>query len=181
MDGLLSLLMLPYWQQFADFFKSKQFLRKFYVNSFSMRFPPRIQYTIMRFGKLLLMKRKFSELIPPGKYMFVEYSWNIPMIYSQNTRKKFPMKFRGIFPNNVSGILFVEYSWNIPMIYSQNIRKMLYMKFQRIFPNNVPGTLNIGVLPDCSMNIVQMLHMFFSVDQEIQQCIRLFLIFGECL
>ena len=35
---------------------------------------------------------------PPGKYVFVEYSWNIPMIYSQNIWKKFPIKFLGIFP-----------------------------------------------------------------------------------
>ena len=35
-----------------------------------------------------------------GKYIFVEYSWNIPMIYSQKIWKKFSMKFRGIFPNN---------------------------------------------------------------------------------
>ena len=50
--------------------------------------------------------------------MFVEYSWNIPMIYSENIRKNFPMKFRGIFSNNFPRILnigiFPEYSINIP-------------------------------------------------------------------
>ena len=54
---------------------------------------------------------------PPGKYMFVEHSWNILMIHSRNIWKKFPMKFQGIFPNNVSGILnigvFLECSMNI--------------------------------------------------------------------
>ena len=39
------------------------------------------------------------------------------MIYSWYVRKKFPMKFRGIFPNNVPGILnigiFPEHSMNI--------------------------------------------------------------------
>ena len=48
---------------------------------------------------------------PPGKYMFVEYLWNIPMICSRNNRKKFPMKFRGIFPEECSRS--TEYT-NIP-------------------------------------------------------------------
>ena len=30
------------------------------------------------------------------------------MIYSMNVQKNIPMKFRGIFPNNVPGILNVE-------------------------------------------------------------------------
>ena len=98
---------------------------------------------------------------PPGKYTFVEYLLNIPMIYSQNIRKKFPMKFRGILPNNASGILFVEHSRNIPMLYSRNIQKKLPMKFRAIFPHNVSGILNIGIFPDCSMNILQMLQAFY--------------------
>ena len=102
-----------------------------------------------------------SRQYPPGRYMSVKYSWSIPMIYSQNIRKKFLIKFRGIFPNNFPGMLFVEYSWNIPMIYSQNIRKKFPMKFRGIFPNNVPGILIIGIFPECSMNILRMLHAFF--------------------
>ena len=54
---------------------------------------------------------------PPVKYMFVEYSWNIPMIYFLNIRIKFSITFWGIFPNYVSGILhigiFPECSMNI--------------------------------------------------------------------
>ena len=42
---------------------------------------------------------------PPGKHMFVERSWNIPMRYSQYIQKIFPMKFRRVFRNNVPGIL----------------------------------------------------------------------------
>ena len=82
-------------------------------------------------GKGLISVRvsKFVSFLPlfylPGKYVFVEYSWNIPMIYSQNIRKKFPMKY-----------------W-------------------RIFPNNVKGILNTGRFPECSMNILRMLHTFF--------------------
>ena len=68
-----------------------------------------------------------GDNVPPGKYMFVEYSFDIPMIYSQNIRKKFPMKFRGIFPNNV------------------------------------PGILNIGIFPDCPMNILRMLIRLFPI------------------
>ena len=72
-------------------------------------------------------------------------SWkNIPMIYSQNIRKMFTMKFWGIFPNNVPGILFVKYSRNIPMMYSQNIREKFPMKFRGTFRNNVPGILFAG-------------------------------------
>ena len=66
-----------------------------------------------------------NNLVHTGKYMFVEYSWNIAMIYSRNIRKKFPMKFWGIFPNNV------------------------------------PRILNIGIFPECPMNILRMLHAFF--------------------
>ena len=47
----------------------------------------------------------YSNHYPSVKYMFVEYSWNIPIRYSQYIRKKFPMKFLGIFRNNVPGIL----------------------------------------------------------------------------
>ena len=63
--------------------------------------------------------------LPPSKYMFVKYSWIIAMRCSRNIRKKFPMKFWGMFPNNV------------------------------------PGMLNIGIFPECSMNILWMLHGFF--------------------
>ena len=102
-----------------------------------------------------------SRQYPSGRYMFVKYSWSIPIIYSQNIRKKFLIKFRGIFPNNVPGMLFVEYSWNIPMIYSQNIRKNFSVKFREIFPNNILEILNIGIFPYFSMNILQTLHAFF--------------------
>ena len=49
----------------------------------------------------------------------------------------------------------------ILMIYSQNIRKKLPMKLWEPFPNNVRGILNIGIFPECSMNILQMLHALF--------------------
>ena len=40
-----------------------------------------------------------------GKYMFVEYSCNIPMIYSPYIWIKFLIKFWGIFRNNIPVIL----------------------------------------------------------------------------
>ena len=48
-------------------------------------------------------KEPYSFLVkdatfPLVKYIFVEYSWNIFMIYFQNIWKKFPMKFQGISP-----------------------------------------------------------------------------------
>ena len=57
--------------------------------------------------------------------------------------------------------MFLEYMWNIPMTYSQNIQKKFPMKFRGIIPSKVPGMLNIGLFPDCSMNILRMLHAFF--------------------
>ena len=53
------------------------------------------------------------------------------------------------------------------MIYSRNIWKKFPMKFRGTFPNNVSGILNIGIFPECSMNILGMLHASFSVDQEM--------------
>ena len=35
------------------------------------------------------------------------------------------------------------------------------MKFWGIFPNNAPEIWNIGILPDCSINTLQMLDAFF--------------------
>ena len=60
--------------------------------------------------------------------------------------------------------MFVGYLWNIPMIYPRNIWKKFPMKFREISPNNVPGILNIGMFPECSMNILRILHAFFWVD-----------------
>ena len=64
--------------------------------------------------------------------------------------------------------MFVEYSCNIPLRYPQYIRKKFSMKLREIFRNNVAGILNLGIFPDCSMNILQNVTRFFSVDQEIQ-------------
>ena len=75
-----------------------------------------------------------SNFLPTGKYMFAEYSWNVSMIYSRKIRKKFLMESRGIFPNNV------------------------------------PGILNIGTFPECSMNILRMLHVFFRWIKKWQGC-----------
>ena len=36
------------------------------------------------------------------------------------------------------------------------------MKFQRIFPSDVPGILNVGIFPECSVNILRMLHAFLG-------------------
>ena len=57
--------------------------------------------------------------------------------------------------------MFVEYWWNVPMGYSQYIRKKFPMKFWGIFRDNVPGILNIGIFPDCSLNVLKMLHACF--------------------
>ena len=46
---------------------------------------------------------------------------------------------------------------DIPSIFG----KKFPMKFRGIFQNNVPGILNTGIFPDCSMNILRMLHGFF--------------------
>ena len=35
------------------------------------------------------------------------------------------------------------------------------MKFQETFPNNVLGIFNIGMFPECTMNILRMLNAFF--------------------
>ena len=62
---------------------------------------------------------------PTVKFMFVEYSWNIPMRYSQYILKKFLMKSREIFRNNVSGMLNIgRFSYC-----SMNIFRMLYAFF----------------------------------------------------
>ena len=50
-------------------------------------------------------ERIFLASFPPGKFLFVEYSWNVPMIYSQNIPKTFPMKFWEIPRNNIPGTL----------------------------------------------------------------------------
>ena len=55
------------------------------------------------------------------------------------------------------GGIFVEHSHEI----SQCIRKNVTMKFRGIFRNNVSGILNTGIFPDCSMDILRMLHAFF--------------------
>ena len=63
------------------------------------------------------MPQNTYNITPPGKYMFLEYSWNIPRGYSQYIWKIFPIKFRGRFRKNVPGILnigiFPDYSMNI--------------------------------------------------------------------
>ena len=59
-------------------------------------------------------RRISIKCILPGKYMFVEYSWNIPMIYSRNIPKTFTVKFRGIFPEECSGNIECR---NIPWMF----------------------------------------------------------------
>ena len=49
------------------------------------------------------------------------------------------------------------FPWDIPRIFS----KKFPMKFWGIFRNNVLGILKIGIFPDCSMNILRMLHVIF--------------------
>ena len=51
-----------------------------------------------------MYEKTCARVFPPGKYMVLEYLWIIPMIYSQNIRKKFPMKLRGMLPDNVPGM-----------------------------------------------------------------------------
>ena len=63
--------------------------------------------------------------LPIGQICIVECSRNIPMIYSQNIRKKLLMKFRGVFPNNVPGILNI----GIFSECSMNILRMLHALF----------------------------------------------------
>ena len=60
--------------------------------------------------------------------------------------------------------IFVKHSHDIFPEYSEKFA----MKFRGIFPNNVPGILIIGILRECSMNVLRMLHALFWVDQEIQ-------------
>ena len=83
---------------------------------------------------------------PPYKSMFVEYSWNIPMIYSRNIRKTFPTKFRGTFIEECSGNIeytnipwgmfleywMQEYSMNVPWISYKS-----YMHFFRRIKNSI--------------------------------------------
>ena len=81
--------------------------------------------------------------------------------------------------------MFMKYWWNIPMKYSWNIRKKFTMKFRGIFPNDVPGILNIGIFPECSLNILRMSHAFFrwikKYNSSFLYWIKLFLIFTVCL
>ena len=84
-----------------------------------------------------------------------------------------------------SKYVFMEYLWNIPMKYFLYVRKKFSMKFRKIFRNNNLGLLNTGIFPACSMNILGMLHAFFRKikkrNSSFLYCIRLFLIWAECL
>ena len=81
--------------------------------------------------------------------------------------------------------MFAEYSWNVSVIYLREIRNKFLMESPGIFPNNVPGILNIGTFPECSMNILRMLHVFFRWIKKYNSSFlwwtRLFLIFTLCL
>ena len=78
----------------------------FYIKSFS-----RSTNTVV-----IHLCKSFNEF-PPGKYTLMEYLWNIPMRYSKYIRRKFPMRLRVIFRNNIPGILsvgiFLDCSINI--------------------------------------------------------------------
>ena len=54
---------------------------------------------------------------PTGKFMFVEYSWNIPKIYSRDIRKRFPMKSWAIFRIMFREYWIWEYSLIVPRIF----------------------------------------------------------------
>ena len=66
---------------------------------------------------------------------------------------------KGLYP--LGKYMFAEYLWSNRMRYSQYIPRKFPMKSWGILPNNVPGILNIGIFPDCSVNILRMLHAFF--------------------
>ena len=106
------------------------FVSLFIFHCFNEKYFKLIYCSIFFFSKTIFLKPQlinfptFQHGYPSGKHMFVEYSCNIPLRYPQYIRKKFSMKLREIFRNNVAGIL------------------------------------NLGIFPDCSMNILQMLHAF---------------------
>ena len=50
--------------------------------------------------------------------------------------------------------IFVEHSHEISPVYCENVPNEIPV----IFRNNVPGMLNIGIFPDCSMNILPILY-----------------------
>ena len=58
--------------------------------------------------KFIIALKKSGGSHPPGKYMFLEYPWNIPIRYTQYIRINCLMKFQGILRNNVRGILNTE-------------------------------------------------------------------------
>ena len=130
------------WFTFTSFVTSYNFLFIVYLRPFQfcssfilMDFPQKFMFFAIKNNHLLFIINSYRRIFeqpfswnchyPTGKYMFVEYSWNITIIYSLNIWKKFPMKFRGIFANNVPGI------WNIRIFpkCSMNILRMLHAYF----------------------------------------------------
>ena len=70
-----------------------------------------------------------------AKYMFLEYSWNIPMIY----------------------YIFLEYLENVPYEIPGNIPWGIFQEYWIYVYSvgNVPGILNVGIFPEClSKNLV---------------------------
>ena len=53
--------------------------------------------------------------------------------------------------------IFVEHSHEISPVYCEKVPNEIPV----IFRNNVPGMLNIGIFPDCSMNILPILYEIF--------------------
>ena len=53
--------------------------------------------------------------------------------------------------------IFVKHSQDIFPGYSEKVP----YEIPGNIPNNVPGILNMGIFPDCSTNILGMLHAFF--------------------
>ena len=72
-------------------------------------------------------KLTYVYFYPPGEYMFMKYSWNIPVIYSRNIRRKFPnnvlIEYRNIpwmfheYPTNFTSI-FLDESRNTITVFS---------------------------------------------------------------
>ena len=52
-------------------------------------------------------------------------------------------------------------SWTFPWYIPAIFRKRSLWNSGEYSQNNVPGILNIGIFPECSMNILRMLHAFF--------------------
>ena len=57
---------------------------------------------------------------------------------------------------------FTEVPWYILFTGQIYVRGIFVEYYYDVFPNNAPRILNIGIFPECSMNILRMLYVFLG-------------------